>query len=190
MNLLFSWFISSIATFKTSSTHHDVLCVNYGPIESKIEDKAGCASGRVFEFSVRSLQDILPTASLSSNYGHFWLHKNKMVMAVMSNSRLQNSSQQRPRLNTWEWVNVRWLKLVGTYMGLLLCWLNCKLCSRNVSWPSVHSKCVCQGYKDTALNTHRDGANVKKQCMCMCLQLLQMQQLFCTGTTSYRINSF
>lgn len=61
----------AIATFKTSSTHHNVLCVNYGPIESKIEDKAGCASGRVFEFSVRSLQDILPTASLSSNYGHF-----------------------------------------------------------------------------------------------------------------------
>lgn len=34
----------AISTFKTSSTHHDVLCVNYGPIESKIEDKAGCAT--------------------------------------------------------------------------------------------------------------------------------------------------
>ena len=45
----------AITTFKTSSIHHDVLCVNYGPIESKIEDKAGCASGRGLLVTDKSL---------------------------------------------------------------------------------------------------------------------------------------
>ena len=47
-------------------------------------------SWRVFGFSVMSDQDILPSSTLSSTYGHFWLPKTNMATAVMPNSRLQN----------------------------------------------------------------------------------------------------
>ena len=60
------------------SIRHDVHFVNYGPFQSKMEDKTGCAltcgnvvieSWRVLRFSVRSCQDILPRPTLLSKYG-------------------------------------------------------------------------------------------------------------------------
>ena len=38
-------FMVSIASFKSSSTQHDVHFVNYGPIYFKIDDKAGLLQG-------------------------------------------------------------------------------------------------------------------------------------------------
>ncbi len=37
---------------------------------------------------------LLPSSTLSSKYGHFWLQKAKMATAKMPNSRFQNSNSQ------------------------------------------------------------------------------------------------
>ena len=52
--------------------------MNYGPIQKKIDDNAGNASGRgnlmidsLRAFSFRSSQDFVPSSTLSSKSGHF-----------------------------------------------------------------------------------------------------------------------
>ena len=90
----------SITSINSFSIQHDVNFLNYHPI------KGGYALGcgyfvidralpwRVLGFSVKCNQDILPSTTLTSKYSHFWLHKTKMLTAIMPNSRLKNGSTQ------------------------------------------------------------------------------------------------
>ena len=51
--------------------------------------------------SLSDHQHILAGSSLSSNQAHFWLHKTKMAMAAMPNSKLQSGSRPTHLLLTF-----------------------------------------------------------------------------------------
>ena len=55
----------SIASLKSSSIQHDVHLVNYGPILSQIDHKAGYALGRGYLVFDRSLPRRCPAWELS-----------------------------------------------------------------------------------------------------------------------------
>ena len=77
-------FMVSIAGLKSSSTQHDVHYVNDGPIQRKnrLAFRHGCLltdkwpAQHVRGSSVRSNQDILPSATLSPKYGQFCFKNN------------------------------------------------------------------------------------------------------------------
>ena len=58
----------SITSFKSSSIQHDVHLVNYGPIYSQIDHKAGDALGRVVSTSALSMFS-------SYNFNPFSVHE-------------------------------------------------------------------------------------------------------------------
>lgn len=70
----------SIASFRSSSINNDVNLVNYRPVKSKIDNKAG--------YPLRILHTLVQIWSLMAP------KKNKMVTAEMPNSRLQLCNPQ------------------------------------------------------------------------------------------------
>lgn len=98
-------FMVSLTSYKSLSIRHDFHFVNYDPIYSKKDIKAGYALGcgylmtdklllqYLLGFTSRSNQDIFSSSDLFSKYGYFSKkQKNKMVTTIMPNLGIPISS--------------------------------------------------------------------------------------------------
>lgn len=103
-----SWFIPSVNSFLmilrsqslvSSLLRHSVMFLQGTLWGVATFWLTSCFRGEFLGFSVRSIQDILPSSNLSS-MAHDWLLKSKMSPAVMPNWRLNRTCHSRTTLRS------------------------------------------------------------------------------------------